>query len=117
MYNGTTFEGQEGLTTTSEAFSFTGGTYFTPSVGDWEDGNRMWVLSQTLRRIEYNQLIFKYAVKIFIELDLIIKNGEYYIVKENVHNIKIRIIILIFFLFLTGLQNVKMILQYLKYYT
>ena len=37
-----------------------------------------------LRRIEYNQLIFKYAVKIFIELDLIIKHGEYYIVKENV---------------------------------
>jgi single-stranded-DNA-specific exonuclease len=37
-----------------------------------------------LRRIEYNQLIFKYAVKIFIELNLIIKNGDYYIVNENV---------------------------------
>ena len=37
-----------------------------------------------LRRIEYNQIILKYAVEIFVELDLIEKNDEYYIVKDDV---------------------------------
>ena len=37
-----------------------------------------------LRRIEYNQIILKYAVDIFIELDLIVKNDEYYLVKNDV---------------------------------
>ena len=34
--------------------------------------------------MEYNQINLIYVEKIFIEFDLIIKNGEYYIVKENV---------------------------------
>ena len=37
-----------------------------------------------LRRIEYNQIILNYAVKIFIELGLIIKNDEFYLVKDDV---------------------------------
>ena len=36
------------------------------------------------RRIEYNQIIFRNAVKIFIELGLIVKNDDIYMVKENV---------------------------------
>ncbi|XMB72549.1 single-stranded-DNA-specific exonuclease RecJ [Mycoplasmatota bacterium WC30] len=40
-------------------------------------------LEVLLRRIEYNQLILKYAIKIFIELELIVKNEDYYLVKEN----------------------------------
>ena len=54
LYNGNNFRGQRGTTTANQNFSFTGSSFFTPSVGDWEDGNRIWVLSQTLRRIEYN---------------------------------------------------------------
>ncbi len=40
-------------------------------------------LEVLLRRIEYNQLILKYAIKIFIELNLIVKNEDFYLVKEN----------------------------------
>ena len=54
LYNGTTFLGQNATRSTATDFSFTGSSYFTPSVGDWDDGDRIWVLSQTLRRIEYN---------------------------------------------------------------
>jgi hypothetical protein len=54
LYNGSTYEGLSGTTSAAKDFTFTGGSYFTPSVGDWSDGNRIWVLSQTLRRIEYN---------------------------------------------------------------
>ncbi len=41
-------------------------------------------LDVLLRRIEYNQIDLKYAIKVFIDLDLIEKNDEYYIIKENV---------------------------------
>jgi hypothetical protein len=54
LYNGSTYNGLSGTASTSTDFTFTGGSYFTPSVGDWSDGNRIWVLSQTLRKIEYN---------------------------------------------------------------
>ena len=54
LYNGTTYKGLSGTASAAKDFTFTGGSYFTPSVGDWSDGNRIWVLSQTLRRIEYN---------------------------------------------------------------
>jgi len=54
LYNGTTYRGLSGTASTPVDFTFTGSSYFTPSVGDWSDGNRIWVLSQTLRRIEYN---------------------------------------------------------------
>lgn len=54
LYNGTTYRGLSGTASASTNFTFTGGSYFTPSIGDWSDGNRIWVLSQTLRRIEYN---------------------------------------------------------------
>ncbi len=37
-----------------------------------------------LRRIEYNPLILKKAIQIFLELDLIEKNNDYYTIKENV---------------------------------
>jgi len=37
-----------------------------------------------LRRIEYDQLILKFAIQIFLELNLLEKDEEYYIVKENV---------------------------------
>ncbi len=37
-----------------------------------------------LRRIEYDPLILKYAIQIFVELDLIEKNDDYYLIKENV---------------------------------
>lgn len=54
LYSGTTFKGQTGTKSTAADFSFTGSSYFTPSVGDWQNGDRIWVLSQSLRRIEYN---------------------------------------------------------------
>lgn len=54
LYSGTTYRGLSGITTPGQDFGFTGGWYFTPGVGDWEDGNRMWALSQTLRKVEYN---------------------------------------------------------------
>lgn len=54
LYNGTTYRGLSGTASTATDFTFTGSSYFTPAVGDWSDGNRIWVLSQTLRRIEYN---------------------------------------------------------------
>ena len=36
-----------------------------------------------MRRIEFNQLILKYAIKIFIELHLITRKDEYYVVVED----------------------------------
>jgi hypothetical protein len=54
LYNGTTYKGLSGTASTATNFTFTGATYFTPAVGDWNNGNRIWVLGQTLRRIEYN---------------------------------------------------------------
>jgi hypothetical protein len=54
LYNGTTYKGLSGTASAATDFTFTGSSYFTPSVGDWSDGNRIWVLGQTLRRIEYN---------------------------------------------------------------
>ncbi len=54
LYNGTTYKGLSGTASAATDFTFTGSNYFTPSVGDWSDGNRIWVLAQTLRRIEYN---------------------------------------------------------------
>ncbi|MBN2540185.1 MAG: single-stranded-DNA-specific exonuclease RecJ [Bacilli bacterium] len=36
------------------------------------------------RRLEYNPLLLKYAVQIFIDLDLIEKTEDYYQIKENV---------------------------------
>lgn len=54
LYNGTTFTGQKGTKSAAASFTFTGSSYFTPSVGDWQNGDRIWVLSQSLRRIEYN---------------------------------------------------------------
>ena len=41
-------------------------------------------LNILLRRIEYNPIIFRYAVKIFFDLGLIVKNEDLYIVKDNV---------------------------------
>ncbi len=37
-----------------------------------------------LRRIEFDQLILKFAIQIFVELKLLEKHDDYYIVKENV---------------------------------
>jgi Secretion system C-terminal sorting domain len=54
LYNGTTYRGLSGAASAEKVFTFTGGSYFTPLVGDWSDGNRAWALSQTLRRVEYN---------------------------------------------------------------
>jgi hypothetical protein len=54
LYNGTTYSGLAGTASAEKVFTFTGGSYFTPLVGDWSDGNRVWALSQTLRRVEYN---------------------------------------------------------------
>lgn len=54
LYSGTNYLGQDGSKSTATNFSFTGSSYFTPSVGDWDNGDRIWVLSQSLRRIEYN---------------------------------------------------------------
>lgn len=54
LYNGDTYMGLNGPASAEFDFSFTGGSYFTPSVGDWDDGNRIWVLSETLRRMEYS---------------------------------------------------------------
>ena len=56
LYTGSTYKGLSGAGSagSGQNFTFTGGAYFTPSVGDWSDGNRIWVLSQTLRRIEFN---------------------------------------------------------------
>lgn len=53
LYDGTTFKGQKGAKTSGTDFTFTGSSYFTPSVGDWETGEVIWVLSQSLRKIEY----------------------------------------------------------------
>lgn len=54
LYSGNEFKGQRATRSAKKDFSFTGSSYFTPSVGDWQDGNRIWVLSQSLRKIEYN---------------------------------------------------------------
>jgi Secretion system C-terminal sorting domain/Fascin domain len=54
LYDGTTYRGLAGAASAEKVFPFTGGSYFTPMVGDWSDGNRVWALSQTLRRVEYN---------------------------------------------------------------
>ena len=54
LYNGETYTGQKGTKAGPTSFNFTGSSYFTPSVGDWDNGDRIWILSQSLRRIEYN---------------------------------------------------------------
>ncbi|MCB0430989.1 MAG: PKD domain-containing protein [Flavobacteriales bacterium] len=54
LYNGTTYKGLSGTSKSSSSYDFNGGYYFTPSVGDWNNGDRIWVLSRTLRRMEYN---------------------------------------------------------------
>lgn len=54
LYNGTTYKGLSGTASASADFTFDGSSYFTPSVGDFDNGDRIWVLSKTLRRIEYN---------------------------------------------------------------
>ena len=48
LYNGETYTGQRGTKAGPTNFTFTGSSYFTPSVGDWENGDRIWVLSQSL---------------------------------------------------------------------
>jgi ssDNA-specific exonuclease RecJ len=40
-------------------------------------------LDLLLRRIEYDKLILKYAIKVFLELDLIYKKDDFYVVREN----------------------------------
>ncbi len=40
-------------------------------------------LDVLLRRIEFNQLVLKYAIKIFIELNLISREDGYYVVRED----------------------------------
>ena len=40
-------------------------------------------LDLLLRRIEYDKLILKYAIKIFLELDLIYKSDDFYVVRED----------------------------------
>ncbi len=55
LYNGSTYTGQTGTKSTPTDFTFTdNGRYFTPSVGDWQNGDCIWVLSKTLRRITYS---------------------------------------------------------------
>lgn len=45
---------------------------------------REFKLDILLRRIEYNQVILRYAIQIFMELDFIEKTDDYYIIKDNV---------------------------------
>ncbi|MBI9009287.1 MAG: single-stranded-DNA-specific exonuclease RecJ [Tenericutes bacterium] len=40
-------------------------------------------LDLLLRRLEYDKLILKYAIKIFFELDLIYKQEDFYVVRED----------------------------------
>jgi len=54
LYSGTTYKGQKGNSSAAKNFNFTRGSHFTSSVCDWEDGDRIWLLNQSLRRVEYN---------------------------------------------------------------
>ncbi len=54
LYNGSTYNGSTGSVTESTDFTINTQTYMAPSVGDWNDGNRMWVLGKELVRVEYN---------------------------------------------------------------
>lgn len=48
------YVGLQGTKTGPVDFTFTGGSYFTPSVGDWDNGDRIWILSRSLRRIVHS---------------------------------------------------------------
>jgi hypothetical protein len=52
LYNGTVFRGNQGAST-GDINVFTASDY-TTAVGDWSDGNRIWTLGNTIRRVIYN---------------------------------------------------------------
>ncbi len=56
LYDGSgTYKGLSGSATGQYDLGFAADrAYFTPGVGDWSDGDRIWVMSNTLRKVEYN---------------------------------------------------------------
>jgi photosystem II stability/assembly factor-like uncharacterized protein len=52
LYNGTEYKGNKG--SSSPDVNVFGGSDFTTAVGDWSNGDRIWTLGNTIRRIEYN---------------------------------------------------------------
>jgi hypothetical protein len=52
LYNGTVFRGNQG-SSTANVDVFTASDY-TTAVGDWSDGNRIWTMGNTIRRVIYS---------------------------------------------------------------